>query len=68
MGKKRDNNNVVRHKCGDCVNVTPVMEPHHLLSIKGEPTLGTCPYWRESKCVLLSHRSTCEHFSEKVAV
>lgn len=58
--------NVVElHRCGDCENVTPVLAPHHLLNIKGEPTLGTCPYWKESRCMLLSWRSNCEHYKEK---
>lgn len=56
---------VEKHLCGDCANVTPVMEPHHLLDIHGNPTLGTCPYWTESRCVLLSWRSECKNFKIK---
>jgi hypothetical protein len=41
------------------------MEPKNLLSIDGRPTLGTCPFWKESRCVLLSWRVCCEHFEQK---
>ena len=54
-----------KHKCGDCANVTEVWEPHQLLSLEGKPTLGTCPYWKESRCTLLSWRSDCAHFKPK---
>lgn len=53
------------HKCGDCANVTEVWEPHQLLSLDGRPTLGTCPYWKESRCTLLSWKSDCKHFKQK---
>ena len=53
-------------RCGDCANVTPVLSPHHLLNIYGEPTLGTCPYWTESRCVLLSWKSECRNYKEKI--
>lgn len=59
-------NNKELHRCGDCEKVTPVTSPHHLLNIKGEPTLGTCPYWTESRCCLLSWPHECNHFEEKV--
>ena len=54
-----------QHKCGDCANVKEVWWPHQLLSLEGKPTLGTCPYWKESRCVLLSWRSSCKHFKRK---
>ena len=57
----------ITHRCGDCANVTPVLTPHHLLNIKGEPTLGTCPYWTESRCTLLSWKSSCIHFKPKTS-
>lgn len=57
----------ITHRCGDCANVTPVLAPHHLLNIKGEPTLGTCPYWTESRCTLLSWKSSCIHFKPKTS-
>ena len=50
------------HRCGDCGNVTPVTSPRHLLSVRGEPILGICPYWTESRCVLLSWRCICDHW------
>jgi len=53
------------HRCGDCSHAVPVMEPKNLLSIDGRPTLGTCPFWKESRCVLLSWRVCCEHFEQK---
>lgn len=53
------------HRCGDCANCTEVWEPHNLLSLKGEPTLGRCPYWKESRSVLLSWLSNCIHFKPK---
>lgn len=51
--------------CGDCANVTPVMEPEKL-SVKGEPILGTCPYWTESRCTLLSWRCICNHYEDRI--
>lgn len=57
--------NVELHRCGDCANCTPVTAPHHLLNIHGEPTLGTCPNWTESRCVLLSWRSACTFFKPR---
>lgn len=59
MSKKRP---LQLHTCRECANVTPVLSPHHLLSVKGEPTLGTCPFWTESRCILLNWKSTCPHF------
>ena len=53
------------HKCGDCANVTEVWEPHQLLSLEGKPTLGTCHYWTQSRCTLLSWKSDCKHFKQK---
>lgn len=53
------------HRCGDCANVTEVLEPSQLLSLEGKPTLGTCPYWKQSRCTLLSWRSDCKHFKPK---
>ena len=35
------------------------------LSIKGEPTMGECPYWTQSKCVLLSQKACIKHFKMK---
>lgn len=55
----------VKHRCGDCANVTEVWKPHNLLSVEGRPTLGTCPHWKESRCVLLSRQSLCEHFVQR---
>ena len=62
---KNQRDKSVLHRCGDCANITPVTEPRQLLSIDGKPTLGTCPYWTESRCTLLSWKSECEHFREK---
>lgn len=54
--------NEVVHVCRDCVNVTPLTD-HHLLSVHGrEPTLGRCPYWTESRSVLLSQRACKDNF------
>lgn len=39
--------------CDFCKHCTPYME-FRTLSIEGKPTMGTCPYWTSSKCVLLS--------------
>lgn len=61
-GKKKE---VEMHRCGECANITPVTR-FHTLNIYGEPTLGTCPYWIESRCTLLSWLSACEHFRQKV--
>lgn len=59
--------NVERHTCGECVNVT-IVTKFNTLSLKGEPTLGRCPYYTDGKyCVLLSQKS-CEHFKNKIRV
>ena len=50
--------------CRECAHVTEVTR-FHTLSIKGEPTLGECPYWKESRCVLLSQKS-CSNFKAKI--
>ena len=47
--------------CGLCGHCEYVMEPFNLLSLKGEPTLGKCPYV-PNRCVLLSERG-CRHFT-----
>ena len=52
--------------CRDCQNCEPVTE-FHTLSMKGEPTLGRCPYWTQSKSVLLSLDYCTEHFKRKDA-
>lgn len=54
---------VSAHYCRECDHVTPVTE-FHTLSLKGEPTLGECPYWNQSKCVLLSQKACVEHFKK----
>lgn len=53
------------HRCGDCANCVPVTD-FHTLTVHGKrPTLGTCPYWKGSRCVLLSWKSDCKHFKPK---
>lgn len=64
-GQKRTAESKGKHKCGDCANVTEVLEPHQLLSLDGRPTLGTCPFWTLSRCTLLSWKSDCIHFKPK---
>ena len=54
------NNNDNKRVCGYCKHSTPYME-FRTLSIEGKPTMGTCPFWTASKCMLLS-LDTCEHF------
>lgn len=49
------------HRCADCANCTPVTT-FHTLNINGEPTLGRCPYWTESKSCLLSWMHECRYF------
>ena len=61
-GRKRE---VVRHRCGDCALCVPVRR-FHTLNVKGEPTLGECPHWTESRCVLLSWVSDCKFFKSAV--
>lgn len=51
------------HRCGECAEVTEVMR-FHTLSVKGEPTLGECPNWTKSKCVLLSQQA-CKQFKNR---
>ena len=55
------------HFCYQCENCTEVTEPEKL-SVAGEPILGRCPYWTESKSVLLSQIACKEHFIEKKSI
>ncbi len=57
---------VVLVTCGSCANCTPVTSPENLLSIKGEPILGRCPHWTESKSVLLSWPHPCKFYNNKM--
>lgn len=63
MKKKSDVGVVPDHRCGECLHVSPVYR-FHTLNVYGLPTLGTCPYWKESRCVLLSQKP-CSHFKLK---
>lgn len=64
MAKKKQKE-VELHRCGECANITPVTR-FHTLNVYGEPTLGTCPYWKESKCVLMSWMSECRHYKRRI--
>lgn len=56
-----------QHVCRECVHVT-IETKFSTLSLKGEPTLGRCPYYTGGKyCVLLSQKS-CGHFKNKIRV
>jgi len=55
----------VLHFCRECANVT-IVTRFNTLSIQGKPTLGECPYWTESRCVLLSQAACKEHFKPRV--
>lgn len=55
---------VVDWTCKDCINCTPNTE-FHTLSLKGEPTLGFCPHWKKSRCVLLSMDYCINNFKRK---
>lgn len=61
--RKRDAVSVRDRHCGECSHVSPVYR-FHTLSVFGLPTLGTCPYWTESRCVLLSQKG-CGRFKPK---
>ena len=56
---------VTLHRCADCKNVTPVLDKENQFSLKGEPLIGTCPHWRESRSLLLSQLIKCDHFKPK---
>ena len=62
MAKKR-----IKNRCGECVHCTPVTK-FHTLNVYGEPTLGYCPYWMESKCILLSQAACETNFELKVLI
>ena len=51
--------------CGECGNVTLVTEFHTLTVHGREPTLGRCPYWTESKSLLLSQKIACKHYKTR---
>lgn len=53
------------HYCHECAHCVPVYD-HHTLTVNGKkPTLGRCPYWKESRSVILSQRS-CRNFKKKI--
>lgn len=62
---KGNNKPATPHFCRECEHVTLVTR-FHTLSVKGEPTLGECPYWTQSKCVLLSQKACVKHFKIKI--
>lgn len=51
--------------CGECGNVTLVTEFHTLTVHGREPTLGRCPYWTESRSLLLSQKIACKHYKTR---
>lgn len=51
--------------CGECANVTPVTDSHTLTVHGREPTLGRCPYWTESRSLLLSQKIECKHYKTR---
>ena len=51
------------HYCKECDHCREVWKPHKLLSLKGEPTLGDCPFVKGRR-VLLTERS-CVNFKPK---
>ena len=65
--KSKPNNTEELHYCGECDNVILVTK-FHTLSVHGrKPTLGECPYWTKSRCVLLS-QIACENFKKRYDV
>lgn len=49
------------HMCGEC-SFCEVETKFETLSLKGEPTLGRCPYYINKRfCVLLSQKA-CDKF------
>ena len=56
------------HLCGECVNCTPIYDFHTLTVKDRKPTMGTCPYWTSSRCVLLSQRACKKHYKEREQV
>ena len=63
VAKKKDEE---LHTCGECANVIPVKR-FTTLTVNGRrPTLGECPYWTESRCVLLSMKISCRHFRKRL--
>lgn len=62
MAKKKVED--VIHVCRECAHVTEVTRFETLSVHERRPTLGTCPYWTQSRSVLLSQKS-CRHFKNK---
>jgi len=52
------------HVCRDCAWQIPVLRFTTLTVHGRQPTLGECPHWTDSRCVLLSQRA-CEKFKMK---
>lgn len=61
MAKKKF---IPEYKCGECAHCTPLMRFCTLTVHGRRPTLGTCPYWTLSRCVLLS-QWCCERFKKR---
>ena len=59
---KKETEAKVKHYCYECENVTPVTR-FNTMSVHGRmPTLGTCPYWKKSRCVLMSQEACATNF------
>lgn len=56
---------IEKHRCGDCIHCTPVTDFHTLTVHGRKPTLGTCPYWTKSRCVILASMTDCPSFKPK---
>ena len=59
---KRNINDDV-HLCRECKHVVEVIRFNTLSVHDRKPTLGECPYWSESRCVLLSQQA-CKFFEK----
>lgn len=59
-----NNSTAKKHTCRECANVTPVTRFFTLTVHGRQPTLGECPHWELSRCVLLSQRA-CKLFTPK---
>ena len=50
--------------CGNCKRCEPITNPEKC-SVKGEPIIGRCEHWTESKSCLLSWPHVCKFYKDK---
>ena len=61
---EQERSNIIEYYCRDCKNVKEVLDFSTLSIHERKPTLGQCPYWTKSRCVILSQKC-CANFEAR---